>query len=61
MQHRANKDTIKEEILKTLKKLTLLDKFLFDEVMDIPEAHEVALRIILGDENLKLLTAVQTE
>ena len=61
MQHRAKKDTMKEEILKTLKKLTLLDKFLFDEVMDIPEAHEVALRIILWDENLKLLTAVQTE
>ena len=61
MQHRANKDTIKGEILKTLKELTLLDKFLFDEVMDIPEAHEAALRIILGDENLKLLTAAQTE
>ena len=47
--------------MKTLKELTLLDKFLFDEVMDIPEAHEAALRIILGDENLKLLTAAQTE
>ena len=47
--------------MKTLKDLTLLDKFLFDEVMDIPEAHEAALRIILGDENLKLLTAAQTE
>ena len=47
--------------MKTLKELTLLDKFLFDEVMDIPEAHEAALRIILGDENLKLLTAEQTE
>ena len=41
MQHRANKDTIKGEILKTLKELTLLDKFLFDEVMDIPEAHQI--------------------
>ena len=61
MQCRANKDTTKGEILKTLKELTLLDKFLFDEVMDIPEAHEAALRIILGDENLKLLTAAQTE
>ena len=47
--------------MKTLKELTLLDMFLFDEVMDIPEAHEAALRIILGDENLKLLTAAQTE
>ena len=37
--------------MKTLNELTLLDKFLFDEVMDIPEAHEAALRIILGDEN----------
>ncbi len=35
--------------MKTLNELTLLDKFLFDEVMDIPEAHEAALRIILGD------------
>ena len=39
----------------------MLDKFLFDEVMDIPEAHEAALRIILGDENLRLLTPSQTE
>ena len=47
--------------MKTLNELTLLDKFLFDEVMDIPEAHEAALRIILGDENLRLLTPSQTE
>ena len=47
--------------MKTLNELTLLDKFLFDEVMDIPEAHEAALRIILGDENLQLLSASQTE
>ena len=47
--------------MKTLNELTLLDKFLFDEVMDIPEAHEAALRIILGDENLQLLTPSQTE
>ena len=47
--------------MKTLKELTLLDKFLFDEVMDIPEAHEAALRIILGDENLRLLSTSQTE
>ena len=62
MQRIANADTIKENyILKTLKELTLLDKFLFDEVMDIPEAHEAALRIILGDENLRLLSISQTE
>ena len=47
--------------MKTLNELTLLDKFLFDAVMDIPEAHEAALRIILGDENLQLLSASQTE
>ena len=47
--------------MKTLNELTLLDKFLFDEVMDIPEAHEAALRIILGDENLRLLSPSQTE
>lgn len=29
--------------MKALNELTLLDKFLFDEVMDIPEAHEAAL------------------
>ena len=62
MQRIADADTMKENyILKTLKELTLLDKFLFDEVMDIPEAHEAALRIILGDENLKLLSTSQTE
>ena len=33
--------TIKEKYMgKTLKELTLLDKFLFDQTMDIPEAHE---------------------
>ena len=30
-----------------LQDLTLLNKFLFDETMDIPEAHEAALQIIL--------------
>ena len=29
--------------------------------MEIPEAHEAVLRIILGDEKLKLLSQVQTE
>ena len=46
---------------KTLKELTLLDKFLFDQTMDIPEAHEAALQIIFGDETLQLLSATQTE
>ena len=42
--------------MKKLQELTLFDKFLFDETMDIPEAHEAVLRIILGDEKLKLLS-----
>lgn len=47
--------------LKTLQELTLLNKFLFDEAMDDPETYEALLRIILGDEELKLLTPSQTE
>ncbi|MBQ8813273.1 MAG: Rpn family recombination-promoting nuclease/putative transposase [Lachnospiraceae bacterium] len=46
---------------KPLSELTLLDKFLFDETMDCPEAHQAALQIILGQEELKLLTESQTE
>lgn len=46
---------------KALSELTLLDKFLFDETMDDPEAHEAALQIILGQENLKLLESAHTE
>ena len=47
--------------MKTLKELTLLSKFLFDQTMDIPEANEAALQIILGNENIALLTPSQTE
>lgn len=47
--------------MKTLKKLTLLSKFLFDQTMDMPEAHEAALRIILSEHNLTLLNPAQTE
>lgn len=47
--------------MKKLKELTLLSKFLFDQTMDIPEAHEAALRIILGNENIRLLDKPQTE
>lgn len=46
---------------KTLQELTLLSKFLFDQTMDLPEAHEAALRIILGDENIRLSYPAQTE
>ena len=38
-----------------LQDLTLLNKFLFDEAMDIPEAHEAALQIILQQDDLWLL------
>lgn len=47
--------------LKSLKDLTLLDKFLFDETMDHPEVHEAVLQIILGNDNLRLLVPTQTE
>ncbi|MBP3261734.1 MAG: Rpn family recombination-promoting nuclease/putative transposase [Pseudobutyrivibrio sp.] len=48
-------------ILKTLQELTLLDKFLFDEVIEDKETYEALLRIILGDEELNLLTEAQSE
>lgn len=47
--------------MKTLQELTLLSKFLFDQTMDLPEAHEAVLRIILGDQNIRLLNPAQTE
>ena len=47
--------------MKTLQELTLLDKFLFDEAMEDSETYEALLRIILGDEELNLLTQSQTE
>ena len=43
--------------LKPLKDLTLLDKFLFDETMDHPEAHQALLQIILGREDLMMLSS----
>ena len=47
--------------MKTLQELTLTSKFLFDQTMDIPEAHEAALQIILQNDLLKLLNLSQTE
>lgn len=44
-----------------LRDLNLLNKFLFDQTMDIPEAHEAALQIIFDDDNIKLLPQTQTE
>ena len=36
--------------MEKLQDLTLLSKFLFDQTMDIPEAQEAALQIVLQDE-----------
>ena len=47
--------------METLQELTLINKFLFDQTMDIPEAHEAALQIILQNELIKLLILSQTE
>lgn len=47
--------------MKPLRELTLMDKFLFDQTMDIPEAHQAVLQIILGQDALQLLTPSQTE
>jgi hypothetical protein len=46
---------------KALSELTLLDKFLFDETMEDPEAHAAVLQIILGQEKLNLLQSGETE
>lgn len=46
---------------KTLKEQTLLNKFLFDATMDERESHEALLQIILGADELRLLTPAQTE
>ena len=47
--------------MKTLQDLTLLDKFLFDQAMDMPEAQEAALQIILQNDDLSLLIPPHTE
>lgn len=47
--------------MKTLQELTLLDKFLFDEAMEDKETYEALLRIILGEEQLRLLSEAETE
>lgn len=46
---------------KRLKDLTLLSKFLFDQTMELPEAHEAVLQIILGNDAIRLLGSAQTE
>ncbi len=47
--------------MEKLQDLTLLNKFLFDQTMDIPEAQEAALQIVLQDETIKLKIPSQTE
>lgn len=48
-------------MVKLLNELTLLSKFLFGQTMDCPEAQQAVLQIILGNEDVKLLTPAQTE
>ncbi len=45
---------------KALKDLNLIDRFLFAEVMDDPEANQDALSIILG-QDIHLFSPPQTE
>ena len=47
--------------MKTLQELTLLDRFLFDEAMEDKEIHEALLKIILGEDAVRLLDEVETE
>lgn len=45
---------------KTLQELNLVDRFLFDELMDVPGAYEMVLTILL-ENKVSLLDKVQTE
>lgn len=50
-----NQNKVSDELVrcakhKTLQELTLLDRFLFDEVLEDPAAYQAALEIILGRE-----------
>lgn len=46
--------------MKALKDLNLVDRFLFDETMEIPELYQMTVSIILENE-IELLDRVQTE
>lgn len=48
------------EVRTPLEELNLMDRFLFAETMDEPEAYEAVVGILLEDE-IELLDAVQTE
>ncbi|XCP85284.1 hypothetical protein ABXS75_00290 [Roseburia hominis] len=50
----------KKQNIIPLKDLNLTSRFLFDEVMDDPQAHQDALSIIFG-RNIPLLSKVETE
>ena len=50
-----------QESMKLLGEMTLLNRFLFSEVMSDLEVYTAALQIILGEDELKLLTGAQTE
>ena len=50
-----------QESMKLLGEMTLLNRFLFSEVMSDPEVYTAALQIILGEDELKLLAASQAE
>lgn len=45
---------------KSLQDLNLMDRFLFDEVMDVPEMYQIAVTILL-ENNVTLLDKVHTE
>ena len=50
-----------QESMKLLGEMTLLNRFLFSEVMSDPEVYTATLQIILGEDELKLLAGSQTE
>ena len=57
----TSKQLTLQESMKMLSEMTLLDRFLFSEVMSNPEAYTAALQIILGQDELRLLTPPQAE
>lgn len=57
----TSKQLTLQESMKMLSEMTLLDRFLFSEVMSDPEAYTAALQIILGQDELRLLTPPQAE
>ena len=52
--------TDKKSKMVPLSELTLLDRFLFDEVMENEQIHQLILEIILG-KDIALLTRAETE